>query len=408
MKWIEARHLTSWAERVDSRTRLSEIIARLVRASAASITAFRFPTGDSAQMPGYDGRLTAIPAEGFREFLPEGDSVWEFGTAKDYYDKANHDYGTRTGSPGESVDPSQTTFVFVTPQRWDRTNPSLPDWIAQKEAEQVWQDVRVLDAVTLETWLEQCPAVAASVAREIVGSLPITGAFSIDEFWKEYAGQFQPLLREEVLLVGRDDQTESMIQQLMGAGVIHRWQGDSLSEVLGFVTACIRKADSDLRKFLEARVLFLETKDAARQLAESPNLIFAVRGEATELAGRLSEKHPVILPLGRESLRNADAIRLKRPSTFEMAEALKTMGVLEEQALRTARECDRSVTILARRIPSASAKLPSWHADQVLIPALLAGAWDAGAGGDRECLAQLSGEARYEDYEKKNKSLPEV
>jgi hypothetical protein len=178
--------------------------------------------------------------------------------------------------------------------------------------------------------------------------------------------------------------------------------------VLGFVTACIRKADSDLRKFLEARVLFLETKDAARQLAESPNLIFAVRGEATELAGRLSEKHPVILPLGRESLRNADAIRLKRPSTFEMAEALKTMGVLEEQALRTARECDRSVTILARRIPSASAKLPSWHADQVLIPALLAGAWDAGAGGDRECLAQLSGEARYEDYEKKNKSLPEV
>jgi Holliday junction resolvasome RuvABC DNA-binding subunit len=63
-------------------------------------------------------------------------------------------------------------------------------------------------------------------------------------------------------------------------------------------------------------------------------------------------------------LRSADATRLKRPSTFEMAEALKAMGFTEEQSQRTARECDRSVTILARRIPSAVAKLPSWHQDQ--------------------------------------------
>jgi hypothetical protein len=47
-----------------------------------------------------------------------------------------------------------------------------------------------------------------------------------------------------------------------------------------------------------------------------------------------------------------------------MAEALKAMGFTEEQSQRTARECDRSVTILARRIPSAVAKLPSWHQDQ--------------------------------------------
>jgi len=80
MKWIEARHLASWAERIDARIRLSEIIAKLVRASATSISAFRFPTGDSAQIPGYDGRLTAIPADTYREFLPEGESVWEFGT----------------------------------------------------------------------------------------------------------------------------------------------------------------------------------------------------------------------------------------------------------------------------------------------------------------------------------------
>jgi hypothetical protein len=80
MKWIEARQLATWAERIDARIRLSEIVAKLVRASAASISAYRFPTGDSAQIPGYDGRLTAIPADNYRAFLPEGDSVWEWGT----------------------------------------------------------------------------------------------------------------------------------------------------------------------------------------------------------------------------------------------------------------------------------------------------------------------------------------
>ncbi len=118
-----------------------------------------------------------------------------------------------------------------------------------------------------------------------------------------------------------------MIQMLMGGGQVHRWQGDSLTEVLAFTIACIRKSEAEVRKFLEARTLLVESKDAARQLAGSPHLIFAVRREAVNLAGMLSESHPVIVPLGRDSLRSADAIRTKRPTTFEMAEALRTIDI---------------------------------------------------------------------------------
>jgi hypothetical protein len=399
MKWIEARHLVSWAERIDAQIRLSEIVAKLVRASAASISAYRFPTGDSAQMPGYDGRLTAIPAEDYRAFLPEGDSVWEWGTGADYYTKANGDYSERTKSPRDAVNPEQTTFVFVTPQVWNRTHPSLDGWVIQKRAEKCWKDVKALDAVQLEHWLELCPAVGATVAREIVGNLPLTGALSTDEFWREYSTQFQPTLREEVVLAGREEQAKSMIQALMGSGQVHRWQGDSLTEVLAFAIACIRKAEPGTRAFLEARTLLIESKDAARQLADSPHLIFTVKGEAVELGGRLSENHPVIIPLGRESLRDAAASRLNRPSTHEMAEALKTMGLKEEQAQRTARECDRSTTILARRIPSAVAKLPSWQKNRILIAALLAGAWDSASPGDCVIVARLAGESEYPTYE---------
>ena len=113
MKWLEARHLDSWAESTGARERLSEIVAQLVRASAASISEFDFPTGDSAQTPGYDGRLTAIPAEAFRDFLPEGNSVWEWGTGEDCLEKANKDYKKRTENPGQLVDqPTRHSYSF--------------------------------------------------------------------------------------------------------------------------------------------------------------------------------------------------------------------------------------------------------------------------------------------------------
>jgi hypothetical protein len=44
MKWLEARHLDSRAESTGAHVRLSEIVAQLVRASAARIAEFDFPT----------------------------------------------------------------------------------------------------------------------------------------------------------------------------------------------------------------------------------------------------------------------------------------------------------------------------------------------------------------------------
>lgn len=408
MKWLEAGQLELWARRIDARTRLSEIVAQLVRASAYGIEAFDFPTGDSAQRPGYDGRLQAIPAEGFREFLPDGLSVWEFGTSDDYHKKANDDYRARTAAPGEAVNPSDTTFVFVTPRRWVRDNPTLADWVATKKAEGPWKDVRVMDALALESWFEQCPAVAASVARDIVGTLPVTGVLSTNEFWQEYSSQFDPHLREEVLIAGRNEQVKEMLQALLGCPQIHRWLGDSLAEVLAFMTASIQTSDANVRKFLESRVLLLESKDAARRLCGTPNLIFSVRGEAAELAGMLANSHPVIYPLGRDSLKEAVATRLNRPSSYEVSKALQTMGVNEAESHRLALECDRSVTILARRIPSATAKRPSWHGDEVLIPALLAGAWNTASPEDCAILARLAGETDYAAYEAKIRRYREV
>jgi len=112
VKWITAQQLNSWAETLDVRSRLSELVSDLVRASVHDMSSFRFPTGDSAQIPGYDGRL--ICSDGSL-YVPEGESVWEFGTSADYMGKAKEDYSKRTMNPGE-IDPKLNTFVFVTPR----------------------------------------------------------------------------------------------------------------------------------------------------------------------------------------------------------------------------------------------------------------------------------------------------
>ena len=85
MKWVRATDLDRWADTIGSRIALSEIVSSLIRASASDPTHFRFPKGDSAQIPGYDGSLIA---EGAPPYVSEGQSVWEFGTESAFLEKA--------------------------------------------------------------------------------------------------------------------------------------------------------------------------------------------------------------------------------------------------------------------------------------------------------------------------------
>jgi hypothetical protein len=201
------------------------------------------------------------------------------------------------------------------------------------------------------------------------------------------------------VLAGRTEQATAILRQLTDTPQVFRWQGDSLLEVIAFMVASIRLAPESDRKFLESRVLIVETEEAARLLKGSRQLIFAVHREAITQAGALSDYHVVVVPMGRESLRDASATRLARPTSYEMAEALKTMGLNEHESHKRALECDRSVTILARRITSGVAALPPWHNAAALIPALFAGAWDTSSKNDRAIMAQLAGTKSYAEFE---------
>lgn len=395
MKWITALNLESWASTIGSRTALSELVSSLIRASVTDISSIRFPSGDSAQIPGYDGRLICTDGS---LYVPEGESVWELGVDEDYLAKANDEYRKRSENPGP-IDPKNNTFVFVTPRRWVSPKKTREIWIEEKLAEERWKDVRVVDAITLEDWLGLCEAVASRFAREALGLMPITGVRDTSDFWEEYAANFAPALTESVLLADRQRQADQLLSELSTGPMSSRWQADSAEEVVAFAVAAIRRAEPEVRKFTEARTLVIETVEAARQLVHKTSMVLLVKAGALSVAGRLAQGNLVIVPIGRDNPGQPGANLLERPTTEALATAIRTMGVAEERAHQLARNSGRSVTILARRIPSASAQKPEWAGQRPLIPALLAGGWSTRSEEDKKVIAALAGVKEYPDYE---------
>lgn len=404
MKWITAAHLEQWAETLPARTVFPALIADLVRASAHEITALRFPSGDKGQVRGFDG---VLQAEGVAPYVPDGDSIWEFGVTGDVIGKADGDYKKRT-SEIDAATRAQTTFVFATPRTWDRPKKKLADWLKEKRNLGEWKGVEYLDGVALEAWLAGNPAVAARYARFELRLLPQLGASSTDEFWQEYSHRFSPPLAEEVLLAGRGPQAVDLVKKLMERSRTVPLAADSPDEVVAFAVAAIRKADPAARLFLEAHTLVVDTEDAARLLVNHQGLVFLPRGQARRFAGLLAQSGPTIVSAGADETRGVHEV-LARPNNLVLGKAFVSMGYSEEAGYDLSRRCGRSLAVLARLIPSGTAEPPEWKdkADS-LLPALLAGAWKSSEDKDKKVLADVAGRDDYESVEAPLRALTKL
>jgi len=240
MRWVTATQLETWARGISARNELPKVVSDLIRASSPDIASMRFPSGDKGQVRGFDGHLVS-EVGAFN--VPRGRSYWEFGTTPDYKEKAEGDFNKRTKEVSPA-DQQETTFIFVSPWTWDSSDPKnkIENWIAARKAASSWKDVRYIDGVQLETWLEQCPAVSAWHARTTLHLQPAEGIRSTDEFWADFTGQFGPPITEEVLLCERDQAAQQLIQDLLRPSSSVSLIADSPNEVVAFAIAAIRKA----------------------------------------------------------------------------------------------------------------------------------------------------------------------
>ena len=195
--------------------------------------------------------------------------------------KADDDYQKRTADP-EHLDRAKTTYVLLTPRRWNQKE----DWIAEKKAKTEWADVRAYDADDLEQWLEHAPAVGAWLARTL-HKYP-SGVLSIDDFWAEYSFGTNPTFTPGMLL-------------------------------------------------LRSRFLLSEDPTVLRELLTTANHL-VIGWPATDTASvglALQQGHRIILPTRADQ---QPTITLSRPDQEELSSALKAAGLDDDKATALVRE----------------------------------------------------------------------
>lgn len=398
MRWVAAADLETWAQsELGSRVDLAKVVSDLIRASVTDIASMRFPSGDKGQVRGFDGHLVCA-SPGMN--TPEGESFWEFGTEKDYQAKAQSDFDKRTKEVSIEIQ-KKSSFVFVTPWTWDssKADNKIENWVAAAKKTSSWKEVYYLDGVSLESWLDSCPAAATWHARETFKVKPQDGVRSTDEFWSDFAGRFRPDLTEEVVLCGREGIAGQALQELMRPANALQIIADATDEAIAFAVAAIRKADPAIRLYLEARTLIVDSAAAGRLLPAQGKLVLLLRKDAATSPKQFLSIGSLLVPLGRKQ-NSTGAIVLDRPGGQAMGIAMKSMGLEENQALTYARGSGRSLRALARLIPGGRYVEPSWlNHGADLLPGILAGAWDAGNDLDRAVIERIVGTGTYVDFE---------
>jgi transcriptional regulator with XRE-family HTH domain len=391
IRLIDATDLSQWSARNDAKATFPELIERLILATTGNLpNRLQFPSGDSVQQPGWDGICDQRTTDRFR-WLPEGVSGWELGSQRSgLSSKADGDYEKRNEDP-LGLTRNETTFMFATLQRWKAGGK----WAQEKREEKIWKDVRVLDADDIVEWIALFPSVgywlATRMGKYVVGTRPL------EEFWREWRLSTEWPMSTGIIVAGRDQDAIELLRWLYAPPSIRSIQGDSVGEGIAFLYAAIDLLPEQYKKLYFSRCLIASSPDAARALGNSPSSKVIVMEESEPgLASLLVEKgHHVLVTYGSRVGTTDLVTVLSRPQFELFRDALEDMGIAQAKANVLARDSSRRLSILRRLIPSsAEALTPSWadgEKGRLLIPALLAGAWDENCDGDREILEILSG-----------------
>ena len=377
---IVGTDLEAWAQRMDSRSLLPELIRRLIHGTIplSDIGLIDFPSGEGVGKHGVDGRV--IVREG-HAFVPPGASVWEMGVSKDFKGKANRDYEARRDDPGPGIDPKQTTFVFVTPRRWYNHE----EWATEKRKDGLWADVRVLDADSLEQWLDLAPAARAWVGPR-VGKAP--DAQELEDWWQEWSLQTDPPT-SPTLVYGQREQGEHEVLAWLASPPAERVaKVEEPTEAIAFLYACVRRLPPSERPAILDRTLVVPDADTLRRAAVHPSgLIIAVASGQNELAG-LSR---TAVAKGHHVLRTSpapgpkDRLDLGPIDPKVAAVALEQMNLPKVQAEEYAKQAKGSLTQI-RRLLGDLREFPA-----ELAPWVLVGGWSETNEQDEAVIAQIVG-----------------
>ncbi|QUL57059.1 helix-turn-helix domain-containing protein [Paenibacillus tritici] len=391
---IKARQIENWAEQyIEARSLLPVLLRKLVHSTGKGLTKVDFPGYDNSQRKGSDGFIQSNIATAW---IPKGDSYWEFGTNKNPGLKAEKDYNARLSSIDSHIR-KESTYIFVTPRNW----PAKNEWEVEKNETGEWKNVRAFDADILEQWLEQSVPAQIWIAEQL--SLTTNGCETLNQAWNRWSNVSHPHLTPTLFAPSITLYKSLFINWIKNESnkpfVI---TADSHLEALAFL-ACLFN-DVELSNYKDLPTVFTSPDALKTLIASTATFIPIVYSDATEreLIDVYHRLHCIVYR-PRNVVDVIPDIKLDLLNHEHFKEALISMGIVDSDIDKLARESGRSPTILRRRLSqNAAVSRPDWARNdnwaKSLVPMVLIGAWQFKSTADQSILSSIANYS-YENIE---------
>jgi hypothetical protein len=402
MRLITTGEIENWADTIECKYYLPQLIRKLIIATIDfnSIKHLQFSYGEDVNTGGFDGELLT---ESENLFVPFGETVWEFGTTNNKKGKADEDYEKRKLNPLDKV-PSETTYVNINGKKYR----AKKKWVTEKKAENFWKDVRYLDAIDIDQWLELAPQVEIWLAEKL--GKPTNGIFTIEEYWKRWSDNKKVKILPEIIAGESRKQETKKVKQFLNneQGVLYI-KSITKDEALVFPLAILEQTDVDEKNNLSSKTLIIDNKDSFSRITQSSYpliIIVKFQADSTDISGAIHKGHKLIIPLSSSDEINADKIDLPIVSLDDFENGLKNMGIDDEQARLLTKNTGRNISVL-RRLLKLDNMQPKWLENiniTDIIPILLTNRFSEYKDGDKDIIEQISGKS-FSEYEKFLKNL---
>ena len=380
---VQARDLIRWADKVEAHHEFPRIVRRLLT-GVPGVPHPLIRAGEGVRSPGWDGLVECGPGA---PYVPAEKSVWEIGTGNDPGRKAQDDYRKRTDDPC-GVDPAETAFVFVTPRRW----PNKEKWVHSRSEEDIWREVRVLDADDLEGWLESSYIDHVWVSEQL-GRRPLE-AVSLDRWWYRWSTQTEPVLPPALLVAGRQAEAGCLRRAMDGPPTVTGVQAASRKEAMAFASVALGASESDAVDLPRAVVVY--SSAVWDRCASAPgSFILMPQFEDCDSRTAIRSGHHVLIPMGAGDRGEDALIVLPRIGRTEARAAFAAAGAPPDRADRYAVAARRSLMSLYRRI-SLDPRLarPAWAQGEeadLLVALVLVGSWSVTNDPDHRIVERITG-----------------
>ena len=400
---IDRTQIETWGKQFDAKGNFPKLIAKLIRETTPKSTVLRVPSGSAVNMGGWDGFVQCDEDTGY---VPAGISLWEIGTNGNP-SKANSYYNKRTAD-SLGFEKSGASYIFVTTSVWENKS----DWVAEKKQEGVWQDIKVYDSVDIAEWLENSP-ISCRWFSILTKDHPSDGIYTTEEYWKMLSIGPKGQLPPKIVTAGREKQSKDLLDFLMGNPTLKAVKGSTKEEAIAFIIASAMLFDINSKELFFSRSVVVGEENKFHGLRINKNTINLIAN--LDVTGRLyvaahDNGHHVLVPLGPDdNFDSQDIIELPRIDRDGQVEALKEMGLSDEEANRYSKEAGRDYTILKGLLGFLQEERKWKDLGNIyeMIPALLIGRWDESIEGDRNVIERLSGYS-YADYSDKLSKWLEV